>query len=97
MGVDITVGKSLFLCIAVVDEGVVCKPAIVGVVVVNSDVVVCRKLFECMFCLDCFVAAAIVHHVHVAEAREVVDEDGDCFVSLLCQQTLELSNESWLC
>ena len=84
MGVDTTVGKSLFLCIAVVDEGVVCKPAIVGVVVVNSDVVVCRKLFKCMFCLDCFVAAAVVHHVHVAEAGEMVHEDGGCLVSLFC-------------
>ena len=29
MGVDATVGKSLFLCVAVIDEGIVCKSAVV--------------------------------------------------------------------
>ena len=85
MGVDATVSKSLFLCVAVVDEGVVCKSAVVCVIVVDSDVEICCQLLERMFGFDCLVAAAVVHHVHVAEAGEMVHEDGGCLVSLFCQ------------
>ena len=97
MGVDSTVGKSLFLACAVVDECIVGKTAIVCMIVIDADVVVGSELLKCMFCLDGFVTAEVLHEMDIAEAREVVDEDGCCLVSLFGQRSLELGDESRLC
>ena len=97
VGVDSTVGKSLFLSCAVVDECIVGETAIVCMIVIDADVVIGGELLECMFCLDGFVAAEVLHEMDIAEAREVVDEDGCCLVSLFGERSFELSDESRLC
>ena len=74
MGIDPTVGESLLLLGAMVDERIVGEASIVGMVVFNGDKMVGGKLFESLLCLDCFITGHVCHHVDVAEAGEVVNK-----------------------
>ncbi len=76
VGIDPTVGESLLPLGAVVDECIVGKASIVGMVVFLGDKMVGGELFESLFCLDCLIAGHACHHVDVAEAGEVVHKDG---------------------
>ena len=82
VGIDPTVGNSLLLCGVVVDECVVGKTAVVGVVVLDSDMMVCRELFKRVLCSECLVAAEVEHEMIISEAGIVVDKDGCRLVSL---------------
>ena len=81
---------------AVVDECIVSKAAIVGMVVFNGDTMVGGKLLESLLCLDCFIAGHVCHHVDVVEAGEVVNKDGCCLVALNGQLAFELGNKTLL-
>ena len=97
MGIGPTVGESLLPLGAMVDDRVVSKAAIVGMVVFDGDKMVGGKLFESLFCFDCLIAGHACHHVDVAEAGEVVDKDGCCLVALDGQLAFELGDKAWLC
>ena len=56
VGIDATIGESLLLGGAVVNEGIVGEVAIDCMVVLDIDKMVCPKLLESKFGLDGFIA-----------------------------------------
>ena len=56
VGIDPAIGESLLPLGAVVNEGIVGEAAVVCMVVLNIDKMVCRELFESELGLDGFIA-----------------------------------------
>ena len=65
-------------------------------VVLDGDAVLGSEAFECQFCLDGLVRREVLHQMDVAEAGEMIHEDGGCAVTLASELSLHLSEETLL-
>ncbi len=84
MRIDATVRDELLVCLTVRDEGIVCKAAIVTVVLLNADRVSCCKFLKCLLGFNGFSRRETLMEICKAKAGEVINKYGSCLVLLPC-------------
>ena len=94
MRIDAAETDGLVFRFHVIHKKVLCKSAIVGMVMLHVDVHRPGVTFECLFGVQCFFAGIGLLQVNEAEATELIDEDGDEVVALLCKSTFDLADEA---
>ena len=94
MLVDPTVAVSLPFHFAVVHEGTVAKPAIVGVVSEDLYPLISSPPFVCVLRLEGLFAGDLFHVIYVLRLAEVVFKYGGCFVSSFRRLAFEQPHKS---
>ena len=64
VGIDPAEGESLLFLLTRQLESIVCKPAVVAMVVLDDDTVFGGKAFECQFSSDRFIRGQILHEMN---------------------------------
>ena len=78
------------------DETIVSKPAVVGVVMFDFSSGLCHGFLHCSFCKQCLWERKISHEVDVDEVTDVVYECCYSPESLISEETRHLGYQSWL-
>jgi hypothetical protein len=94
MGIYSAVGNSLAAAHHVIDKQVLCKSAIVGMVMSNLDIIGGTVNFELSFGLQSLFRSRRLLNVQVGESTEVVDENGGSAISLGGEVPFHLSDEA---
>ena len=96
VGIDPTEGELLAALLACGDKCIVCKLAIITMVVLDLHSMLGCKLLKGLFCSNGFFRIERRHQMHILEVQEVVDENRGIAVVLLGECPLVLAKEASL-
>jgi hypothetical protein len=96
MGVDAAVTYCLLMLLAVLLECVVGESAVVCMIVLDGNAMVCCESLERLLSFDGLLRRHACHEMNVTQSRVVIDEDGGCGVPLGSEAAFELGYEAHL-
>ena len=89
-------GDLLVLVINLIQESLVSKGAVIGMVVFDRAISLCHHLLESLHCKDSLVDSEVTHEMDLDKITDVVAEGCAAPNASACEEARHLGDETWL-